>query len=104
MLQFILKFLIAGMVAIAWHYLTGNMQIAIFFFLFVLAILWLKPITFQNPKQREEFIQKMKEARERQAFLESERLEEKKKLRSDGDREEKQRQDFKNLKKRMGEV
>lgn len=104
MVHFILKFLIAGIVAIVWHYLSNDMRISIFFFLFVLAVLCLKPIVFQDPKQREEFIQKMKEAREKQKFLQSERLAEKKKLKSDEDREEKQKQDFENLKKRMKET
>ncbi len=104
MFHFILKFLIAGIVAVSWHYLTHDMRISIFFFLLVLAILCLKPIVFQDPKQREEFIEKIKEAREKQRFLESERIAEKKKLKSDEYREEKQKQDFENLKKRMKEV
>lgn len=101
MVAFILKFLIAAIVAIAWHYLSNDMQISIFFFLFVLAILCLRPIVFQDPKQREEYVQKLRDARERQEFLAAERLAEKKKLKSDDDRREKQKQDLKNLQKRM---
>lgn len=77
MVSFILKFLISGIVAIAWNYLTNDMQMSVFFFLFTFAILCLRPIVFQDPKQREEYVQKLKQARERQEFLAAERLAEK---------------------------
>ena len=104
MVSFILKFLISGIVAIAWNYLTNDMQMSVFFFLFTLAILCLRPIVFQDPKQREEYIQKLKDARAKQEFLAAERKAEKKKLKSDEDRAEKQKQDLKNLQSRMEDL
>ncbi|CAE10142.1 hypothetical protein [Wolinella succinogenes] len=96
-----IRFFVSLLVAMIWYHLGGGMEVAIFFFLALWAILSLNPIKFQNPRLREEYIEKLKRAKERKRELEEARLVEKKRLKDDGmDKEEKMRLDFENLKKK----
>lgn len=74
-----LKIIVSLGVAIAWYQLTANQETAIFFFILLLGIFFIRPIAYQSQTEREEFIEKYKRSKERQHNLEKKRLEEKKK-------------------------
>lgn len=74
-----LKILISLGVAMAWYHLTQNQETSIFFFVLMLVIFFIRPIAYQSPTDRQEFIEKYKRAKERQLNLENMRLQEKKK-------------------------
>ncbi len=100
-MKYFLRFFIALILAMSWHYLGGSMEVALFFFVFIWGVLSITPIKFQDPKQREEYIEKLKRAKERRRELEEARLEEKRRLKEDGaDREEKMRAEYEALKKK----
>lgn len=67
----------------AWYQLTSNQETSIFFFILMLGILFVRPITYQNQTERAEFIEKYRRSKERQRNLERMRLEEKKKAREE---------------------
>lgn len=55
----------------------------------------MKPIRYQDPKKREEFMQKIRDSRERKIALENERMEELKRLKqSTREQEERLKKDF----------
>ena len=79
----ILKVVISLAIAMAWYQLTSNQETSIFFFVLMLGILFIRPITYQNQTERAEFIEKYRRSKERQRNLERMRLEEKKKAREE---------------------
>ncbi|MDA3966418.1 MULTISPECIES: hypothetical protein [Helicobacter] len=74
-----LKVIISLAVAMAWYKLTENQEISIAFFVLMLAISFMRPITYQSPTEREEYLEKFRRSKERQLNLENMRREEKKK-------------------------
>ncbi|MCH5322579.1 MAG: hypothetical protein J1E31_03235 [Helicobacter sp.] len=73
------KILLSLGVAMAWYHLTSNQEVATIFFVLMLIIFFIRPIPYQTPTERQEYIDKMRRARERQASIEEERRREKKK-------------------------
>ncbi|MCE3037597.1 hypothetical protein LW135_07145 [Helicobacter sp. faydin-H20] len=73
-LKIILAFLLGGV----WYYIDQSnlVAIAVVLAVFVFLILVVKPIKFQSPKKREEFIQQMREKRERLMAIELKQKEE----------------------------
>ncbi|MCI5968706.1 hypothetical protein [Helicobacter sp.] len=86
---FALKVIISLGIAMVWYQLTANQETAIFFFILMLGIFFIRPISYQNQTERQEFIEKYRRSKERQRNLEKMRQEEKKKA-------------FEEKKKRMG--
>ncbi|TLD85048.1 hypothetical protein LS70_000345 [Helicobacter sp. MIT 11-5569] len=74
-----LKVVISLAIAMAWYQLTSNQETAIFFFVLMLVIFFVRPIAYQSQTEREEFIEKYRRSKERQRNLEKMRQEEKKK-------------------------
>lgn len=74
-----LKVILSLVVAMSWYQLTSNQETAIFFFVLMLVIFFIRPITYQSPTERQEYLEKFKRSKERQMNLERMRKEEKKK-------------------------
>ena len=75
--------------------LVEDAAMALVFFLIILGMLFMKPIRYQDPKKREEFMQKIRDSRERKIALENERMEELKRLKqSTREQEERLKKDF----------
>lgn len=74
-----LKVVISLGIAMAWYQLTQNQETAIFFFILMLGILFIRPIPYQKQSERVEYMEKYRRAKERQKNLERMRLEEKRK-------------------------
>ena len=79
----LLKVIVSLAIAMAWYQLTSNQETSILFFVLMLGILFVRPITYQNQTERAEFIEKYRRSKERQRNLERMRLEEKKKAREE---------------------
>lgn len=75
---FVLKIVISLLVAMVWYHLSGNAETAIFFFIFMLVVFFIRPISYQSPTEREEYLEKFRRSKERQLNLENMRIQEKK--------------------------
>ena len=95
-MQLFWKFLFAAVIGATWYHFGGeDAAMALVFFLIVLGMLFMKPIRYQDPKKREEFMQKIRDSRERKIALENERMEELKRLKqSTREQEERLKKDF----------
>lgn len=73
------KILFACIIGGAWYHLNGPDQssIAAILFIIVLAILFIKPIKYQDPKLRDEYRSKIQEAKARKRFIEEKQVKEK---------------------------
>lgn len=92
-----IKLLIASLISGMWYHIGGDGSgfVAIVLFIFVLFVLLLKPIEFQSPTHREEYIQEMKKKRERKLAIEAKQKEEQLRLyKANQEREEKKRKDL----------
>lgn len=69
----LLKVIISLGLAMGWFYLTENQEVSIAFFVLMLIIFFIRPISYQSPTEREEYIDKIRKAKERQMMLEQER-------------------------------
>ncbi len=89
-----LKILIATLLAGLWSVLdeSGEQWIALAIFMFVLAVLVKGPIRFQSPEKREEYIQKMRESKERKAIIADKQREERIRLKKEREAREQQAQ------------
>ncbi len=74
-----LKVVVSLVVAMIWYQLTSNQETAIFFFVLMLVIFFIRPIAYQSPTERQEYLEKFKRSKERQMNLERMRRDEKKK-------------------------
>ncbi|WP_297813670.1 hypothetical protein [uncultured Helicobacter sp.] len=74
-----LKVIVSLIIAMIWYKLSSNQEISIFFFVLMLIIFFIRPIAYQSPKEREEYLEKFKRSKERQMNLERMRRDEKKK-------------------------
>ena len=54
----LLKIIVSLAIAMAWYQLTSNQETSIFFFILMLGILFVRPITYHNQTERAEFIEK----------------------------------------------
>lgn len=96
-MQIFLKFLLAAVVGAMWYHFgeSEDTAMALIFFFVILGVLFMKPIRYQDPKRREEYIQKMRASRERKIALENERVEELKRLKKSArEQEERLKKDF----------
>lgn len=74
-----LKVIVSLAIAMAWYRLTSDQEQSIFFFVLMLIIFFIRPIAYQSPTEREEYLEKFKRSKERQMNLERMRRDEKKK-------------------------
>lgn len=90
------KFMLAAIIGSTWYHFGGeDPAMAMVFFCIILGVLFIKPITYQDPKKREAYMQKMRESRERKIALENERLDELKRLKqSEREQEEQMKKEF----------
>ncbi|WP_334083867.1 hypothetical protein [Helicobacter typhlonius] len=95
-MQLFWKFLFAAVIGATWYHFGGeDAAMALVFFLIILGMLFMKPIRYQDPKKREEFMQKIRDSRERKIALENERMKELKRLKqSTREQEERLKKDF----------
>lgn len=93
-----LKFFISALVGGLWFHFGGNdPSMALVLFIIVLGIMFMKPIQYQDPNRREEYMQKIRDSRELKLSLEKERLEEKKRIKQiKREQEIKSKKDFEN--------
>ena len=78
-MKLFLKFFIAALVGALWFHFGGHdSAMALVLFMVVLGMMFMKPIQYQDPKRREQYMQKIRESRERKIMLEKERIEERK--------------------------
>ena len=97
------KLLLAAVVGATWYHFGGeDAALALVFFFIIVGVLFMKPIRYQDPKRREEYMQRIRDSREKKIALENERIEELKRLRkAEREQEEKLKKDFeKRLNKR----
>lgn len=90
------KIILAAIIGATWYHFGGeDAAMALVFFLIILGMLFMKPIRYQDPKKREEFMQKIRDSRERKIALENERMKELKRLKqSTREQEERLKKDF----------
>ena len=67
----VLKIFFACFVGMAWYHLNGSDQapIAVILFVMILLASFIKPISYQDPKERDEYRHKIQEAREKREML-----------------------------------
>lgn len=95
-MQLFFKFMLAALVGSTWYHFGGeDTAMALVFFLVILGVLFMRPIRYQDPKRREEYMQKIRDSRERKIALENERLEEIRRLKKNArEQEEKIKKEF----------
>ncbi len=81
-----LKVIASLIIAMVWYQLTSNQETAIFFFILMLIIFFIRPIAYQSPTERQDYLDKFHKAKERQANIEQLRREEKKKVQEERNR------------------
>lgn len=86
----ILKIFFACIVGGAWYHLNGPEQapVAIILFIIIIVMLFIKPIKYQDPKDRDKYRHKIQEARNRRKLIEEKQAKEKIELRKQEAREE----------------
>ena len=83
--------------ALWFHFGGHDSAMALVLFMVVLGMMFMKPIQYQDPKRREQYMQKIRESRERKIMLEKERIEERKRTKQAlREKEEKLKKDFEN--------
>lgn len=89
----ILKIVFACIVGGAWYHLNGPDQgpVALIICIMVLFAAFMKPVKYQDPKERELYRSKIQEARERRRLINEKQQEEKKKLKKQALEEEEMR-------------
>ncbi|MCI7711212.1 hypothetical protein [Helicobacter equorum] len=97
-MKLFLKFFISALVGALWFHFGGNdSAMALVLFMVVLGMMFMKPIQYQDPKRREQYMQKIRESKERKIMLEKERLEERKRAKQNlREQEAKLKKDFEN--------
>ncbi|BDQ29410.1 hypothetical protein [Helicobacter ailurogastricus] len=77
-----LKILFAIALGLAWYIVNGETSgdLALMIFFFVAFLLLIKPISFQPPEKREDYIQQLKRSYERKMDLQKKEKEEKRRL------------------------
>ncbi|OBV28868.1 hypothetical protein BKN38_03585 [Helicobacter sp. CLO-3] len=91
-----LKILLASLIAGVWHQIDSSSGgVAIALFLFTLAVLLMSPVKFQSPEKREEYIQQLRDKKERKMAIALKQKEERARLRKEKqDREEQEKKEF----------
>ncbi|PAF42489.1 hypothetical protein [Helicobacter sp. 11S02596-1] len=93
------KVLIACFIGGIWYHIGGQNSpaTALILFIFMLFILLMKPIEFQSPEKREDYMQQLKKKRERRLALEAKQKEEQIRLhKANQEREEKRKRELRN--------
>ena len=82
----IFKVITSLIIAMVWYKLTSNQETAIFFFILMLVIFFMRPISYQSPTESQEYLDKFRKSKERQMNIEQLRREEKKKAQEERDK------------------
>ena len=82
----IFKVITSLIIAMVWYKLTSNQETAIFFFILMLVIFFIRPISYQSQTERQEYLDKFRKSKERQMNIEQVRREEKKKAQEERDK------------------
>ncbi|PAF41458.1 hypothetical protein [Helicobacter sp. 11S03491-1] len=96
-MKIFLKVLIASGIGGLWYHMNGasSNTVAFILFIFVLFILLMKPIEYQSPQKREDYMQQLKKKRERRLALEAKQKEEQFRLyKANQEREEKRKKEL----------
>lgn len=90
------KIILAAIIGATWYHFGGeDAAMGLVFFFIILGVLFTKPIRYQDPKRREAFMQKIRDSKERKLALESERMEEVKRLKKSArEQEERLKKEF----------
>ena len=80
------KVITSLIIAMVWYKLTSNQETAIFFFILMLVIFFIRPISYQSQTERQEYLDKFRKSKERQMNIEQLRREEKKKAQEERDK------------------
>ncbi|STQ86535.1 hypothetical protein LS73_003790 [Helicobacter muridarum] len=95
----VLKIFFACFVGAAWYHLNGEQQapVALILSVMVLLAFFMRPVKYQDPKERDAYRLKIQEARERKRLIEEKQLEEKKALKKQAmEAEEARKQELRN--------
>ncbi len=97
----VLKIFFACLIGGAWYHLNGQEQAPIAFIIFVIVLLacFIKPPKYQDPKERDEYRNKIVEAREKRRILAEKQKEERLMLKKQAMEEEEMRK--KELRKKL---
>ncbi|RDU73403.1 hypothetical protein CQA66_01700 [Helicobacter aurati] len=78
----VLKIFFACLIGAAWYHLNGPQQapIAVILSAMILFAFFMKPVKYQDPKERDAYRLKIQEARERRRLIAEKQLEEKRTL------------------------
>ncbi|AFI06201.1 hypothetical protein [Helicobacter cetorum] len=93
-----LKIALASFVGGLWYSLNGEGSelIALGLFVLILFVFFIRPVSFQDPEKREEYIQRLKSNHERKIILQNKQKEEQMRLyQAKKERESKQKQELK---------
>ena len=95
-MKIFLQFFTAALIGALWfHFGDNDSAMALVLFIIVLCVMFMKPIRYQDPKRREQYMQKIRDTRERKVMLEKERLEEKKRAKQNArEQEEKIKREY----------
>lgn len=95
-MKIFLQFFTAALIGALWfHFGDNDSAMALVLFIIVLCVMFMKPIRYQDPKRREQYMQKIRDTRERKVMLEKERLEEKKRAKQSArEQEEKIKREY----------
>lgn len=76
----ILKIFTSLIIAMLWYQLTGNQEISIAFLVILLIVFFVRPIPFQDPEQRKQYLEKIKRAHEKKLEIEKQKSDERKRM------------------------
>lgn len=96
-MKIFLKVFIAALIAGLWYHISEGESgtISLVIFAFVLLILLLRPIEFQSPQKREDYLRQIKKKREHRLALEAKQKEEQLRLyKANHEREEKKKRNL----------
>lgn len=89
-----LKVFGAALIGALWYHISGEESgtVSLIVFVFILVVLLLKPIEFQSPQKREDYLHQLKKKREYRLALEAKQKEEQLRLyKANHEREEKKK-------------
>ncbi|GAA7197402.1 hypothetical protein ID0444_13450 [Helicobacter pylori] len=98
-----LKLVLASLMGGLWYAFNGEGSeiIAIGIFVLILFVFFIRPVSFQDPEKREEYIERLKKNHERKMILQDKQKEEQMRLyQAKKERESRQKQDLKDQMKK----
>lgn len=73
-MMIIIKFLIAGIIALCWYFFDNSQEIALILFVIVFVALLFQPQKQRNLQEEDDFKEKIKNANERKVKIEERRI------------------------------